>query len=123
MSGPGRPRKDWADRRDQHVSARLTTQELILLEKFAGAEGITPSSAVRWLVCGCLSNSDVRSTAIASGSGWMDLMPSEKMQVLADSPSLFKAEALSRLSVEDTGMTSLRLLNKFERGGHPRSDQ
>ena len=30
----------------------------------------------------------------------MDLMPSEKMQVLADSPSLFKAEALSRLSVE-----------------------
>ena len=70
------------------------------MEKFAWAEGITPSSAIRWLICGCLSDSDVRSTAIQSGTQWMELMPSAKMEILADSANRFKDEAADRMKEE-----------------------
>ena len=70
--GRGRPSIDANDRRDTVVTTRLTEQESLLLEKFAWAEGITTSTAIRWIMCGCLSDSSARAEAIEAGNMWID---------------------------------------------------
>ncbi len=102
MTGPGRPRKEAAERRDSHVSARLTEQEYVMLDKFAWAEGITPSSAIRWLVAGCLSDGAARAMAIDAGNAWMDSDSASKVHQVADCAAQFKEEACKRMARELT---------------------
>jgi hypothetical protein len=95
-----RPFIDPADRRDTIVTTRITEQESLLLEKFAWAEGITTSTAIRWIMCGCLSDSSARAEAIEAGNNWIDSSTSNRMQAMMDSATRFREEAKARIAKE-----------------------
>ena len=89
-----------AKKRDTFASTRMTAEEHVMLEKFAWAEGISTSSAIRWLITGSLSNAEVRAAAIRAGDRWLDSSATYRAQVVGNCAGQFKQESLARAEAE-----------------------
>lgn len=97
MSKRGRPKLEDSKKRDTFASTRMTAEEHVMLEKFAWAEGISTSTAIRWLITGCLSDSEVRRAAMKAGDRWLDSSASYRAQVVGNCAGQFKQESIDRM--------------------------
>ena len=94
----GRPKLDRTKKRSANRTTRMTAEEDILLEKFAWAESMPVSAAIRTLVVGCLTNSEARESAIEASREWSELDQLSRTKAIGDSAQRYRDEFCLRMS-------------------------